>query len=255
MSENPWFLGDLGKLAAHLPPVYAERLCEELDLRPGERVLDAAAGTGVVSVTAARRFCEVTAVDLVPAYLDQARELAAREGLPLAVRVADVQELPFDDGSFDAAVSTFGVMFAADPERAAGELRRVTRGRIGLTAWTPDGVIAEYARTIAKHLQASPPPRSPFAWGTEEGLRELFDGCDIRTAGRRQPFRYPSAAQAVDAFRQWYGPAKAAFAVLPEDRREAMREDMIGVWEAHNRSDDGTLVVDADYLEAVVEPL
>lgn len=249
---NSWFLGDVGKLAAHLPPIYAELLCEELDLHPGDRVLDAAAGTGVVSIAAARRYCDVTATDLVPGYLEQAARNAAREGLSVATATADVQDLPFGESTFDVALSTFGAMFAADQERAAAELRRVASGRIGLTAWTPDSVIADYARAIAKHLSPPPAPRSPFDWGTEERLRELFPG-EIRTTRRRQPFRFPSPGYAIDFFFQWYGPAKAALGALPEPDRPALTADLVEVWQSRNTATDGTLAVHADYLEAVIE--
>lgn len=246
-----WSLGDLGKLAAHFPPIYAELLCEDLDLRPGERVLDAAAGTGTASVAAARRFCEVTAADFVPAVLDRAAELAEGEGLRLTTRVADVQDLPFQDGHFDVVLSTFGVMFAPDQRRAAAELRRVTRagGRIGVTAWCPDGLIGDYARTIARHVGSPPPTDSPFAWGTEERVRDLLG--DARTTRRAQPFRYPSVEFAIDFFAQWYGPARAAGTRLGERERQALRADLIDVWQARNQAKDGTLVAFADYLQAI----
>ncbi|RJL24711.1 class I SAM-dependent methyltransferase [Bailinhaonella thermotolerans] len=252
--RDVWAQGDLGRLAARFPPLYAELLCEELRLRPGERVLDAGAGTGTASVAAARRFCEVVAVDFVPESLERAALLAAGEGLPLATREADVQELPFPDGHFDAALSTFGVMFAPDQERAAAELLRAVRpgGRVGVTAWTPDGLIGRYARTVAAYVQPPPGLRSPFEWGTEARARELFAGARVEVRRRAQPFRYPSPAFAVDYFRDWYGPARAAFARLDRDRAEALRADMIAVWRAANESGDDTLVAHADYLEIVV---
>ncbi|GLY70993.1 class I SAM-dependent methyltransferase [Amycolatopsis taiwanensis] len=255
--RKAWSSGDLAKLAARLPPLYAELLCEAARLRPAERVLDVAAGTGTTSIAATRRFCDVVAVDFVGDFLAKARQLAECEDLELETREADAQDLPFVDDSFDVVLSTFGVMFASDQQRVADELLRVVRstGRIGVTAWTPDGLIGRYARTIGKYL---PPPqgvRSPFIWGTEEGIRELF-GERIRSvnfARRAQPFRYPSVEFAVEYFRAWYGPARAAFGRLDENDHKALHDDMVAVWENANEADDGTLVAHADYLECVIE--
>lgn len=253
--QKAWTLGDLGKLAAHLPPIYAESLCQEIDLRPGERVLDVAAGTGTASIAALRRFCEVIATDFVPGSLARARQLAAGEGLDLETRTADAQDLPFEDGSFDAVLSTFGVMFAPDQQRAADELLRVMRpgGRVGVLAWCPDGVIGEFAKSIGKH---APPPtgiRSPFEWGVERRVRELFGSRvrSVHTRGKTQPFLYPSVQFAIEYFRAWYGPARGAFDRLDPEGREALHTDLVAMWGAANRASDGTLVADADYLETI----
>ncbi|WP_242890080.1 class I SAM-dependent methyltransferase [Actinomadura litoris] len=253
--RRAWGLGDLSMLAARTPPLYAERLCEELDLRARERVLDVAAGTGTASIAAARRFCEVVASDFVPESLEAARRLAGVEGLELDVRVADAQDLPFADGSFDVVISTFGAMFAPDQERVAAELLRVVRpgGRIGLVAWRPDGVVGAYAAAIGKYLAPPPGVPSPFGWGTARRVRELFGGHGtLRTATRTQPFRYPSVEFAVGFLAEWYGPARGALAVLGEERRAALRDDMAEVWRSADRAGDGTLVADAAYLETVV---
>ncbi|WP_433328101.1 class I SAM-dependent methyltransferase [Spirillospora sp. CA-294931] len=254
--QKAWSLGDLGKLAAHTPPVYAESLCEDLDLQPGERVLDVAAGTGTTSIAALRRFCEVVATDFVPESLVQATRLAEAEGLELEVHTADAQELPFEDDFFDVAVSTFGTMFAPDQQRTAEELLRVVRpgGRIGVLSWCPDGIIGDYAATIGKYIAAPPGLRSPFEWGTDARVHELFDGHAkaVRTVRRAQPFRYPSVQFAVEYFRAWYGPARGAFARLDEEHRTALHADMTAVWSAGNRATNGSLVAYADYLQTIV---
>jgi SAM-dependent methyltransferase len=255
--RKAWSLGDLRKLAARNSLLYAELLCEQLDLRPAERVLDVAAGTGTTSITAARRFCDVVAADFVPEALEHAVHLARAEELELETHTADAQNLPFEDDFFDVALSTFGVMFAPDQQRTADELLRVVRpgGRIGVTAWCPDGVIGDYARTIGKHLPPPPGLRSPFEWGTEERMRELFGerASSVSTVRRFHPFRYPSVEFAVEYFRAWYGPARSAFERLDENAREALHSDMSDVWEAANKADGGTLVALASYLETVVK--
>jgi SAM-dependent methyltransferase len=254
--QKAWSLGDLSKLAAHTPPLYAESLCEALDLHSGERVLDVAAGTGTTSIAALRRFCEVIATDFVPEGLVKAERLASAEGLKLETHTADAQELPFEDEYFDVAVSTFGAMFAPDQQRTADELLRVVRpgGRIGVLAWCPDGIIGEYAATIGKYIQPPPGLRSPFEWGTPARARELFAGQarSVESVRKAQPFRHPSVEFAVEYFRAWYGPARGAFERLDDERRKALHADMVAAWSAGNQASDGTLVAHADYLETIV---
>src|SRR5262249_55297307 len=161
-----------------------------------QKVLDVAAGNGNASLAAARRWCEVVASDFVPALLDRARERSDAERLDIDFREADAEAVPFADGSFDAVMSTFGVMFTPDHERAAGELARVCRhgGKIGLANWTPDGFIGQLFKTIGKHV---PPPvgvRSPALWGTPARLAELFDrhATSVKANRRYFAFRYRS---------------------------------------------------------------
>ena len=154
--QGAWSSGDYAVVGTTLQ-IVGEELCEALDIRSGQQVLDVAAGNGNVSLAAARRWCDVTATDYVPALLDRARERAAAERLDIAFREADAEALPFPDGSFDVVVSTFGVMFAPDQDRAASEMVRVCKrgGKIGLANWTPEGFIGQLFKTIGKHV---PPP-------------------------------------------------------------------------------------------------
>src|SRR3954471_8904824 len=165
--QGAWSSGDYAVVGTTLQ-IVGEQLCEALDVRSGQKVLDVAAGNGNVALAAARRWCDVVATDYVPALLDRARERAAADRLNIAFREADAEDLPFADGSFDAVVSTFGVMFTPDQDRAAAELVRVCRsgGKIGLANWTPDGFIGQVFKIIGKHLPPSPGVRSPALWGT-----------------------------------------------------------------------------------------
>jgi SAM-dependent methyltransferase len=155
-----------------------ELLAEAVDLKPGQRVLDVASGNGNASLAAARRFCEVVAIDYVPMLLEEGRKRAEAEGLTVDFREGGAEDLPFEDASFDVVLSTLGVIFAPDQQTVADELLRVCKpgGKIGLVNWAPDGYVADLFRTIGK---AVPPPvglKPPFRWGTEEGLGELLDG-------------------------------------------------------------------------------
>lgn len=249
-----WGSGDYSVIAATLP-IVAEQLCEAVDLRAGERVLDVATGTGNTAIAAARRFAHVVAVDYVPALLERGRERAAAEGLPVEFRDGDAEALPCADGAFDVVLSSFGVMFAPDQERAARELVRVCRpgGRIGLANWTPEGFIGEMLRVVARHV---PPPagvRPAALWGTELRLRELFsDGRDIAISRRAFTFRYASGAHFVDTFRRWYGPTVQAFAALDARGQAHLARDLEELLGRHHRG-GGALVVSGEYLEAVIE--
>ena len=223
--QATWATGDFGRIGVRLQ-IVGEALCEAVDLRAGEQVLDVAAGNGNASLAAARRFAQVTSTDYVPELLVQGLRRAEADGLPIVTRVADAENLPFEDGSFDVALSTFGVIFAPDQERTAAELLRVVRsgGRIGLANWMPGGFVGEMFNTVARFV---PPPAgvaSPFAWGTETRLVELFGpyAGDLRTTRKQFVFRYRSADHFIDEFRSFYGPTNRAFAALDRKGQSAL---------------------------------
>jgi len=253
--QATWATGDFGRIGVRLQ-IGGESLCEAVDLRAGEKVLDVAAGNGNASLAAARRFAEVTSTDYVPELLEQGRRRAEADGLPMAIRVADAENLPFDDGAFDVALSTFGVMFAPNQQRAAAELLRVVRfgGRIGLASWTPDGVIGELFRLVGSFV---PPPAgvaSPAAWGTETRTVELFGprASDIHTQRKPYVFRFLSAEHWIQVFRRFYGPVNKAFAALGEPGQQALHEGIVDLLDRFNRGGRASLIVPADYLEVVV---
>jgi SAM-dependent methyltransferase len=253
--RGAWSAGDYAVVGSTLQ-IVGENLCEALDLRSGERVLDVAAGNGNASLAAARRWCEVTSTDYVPALLARAEERAKANGFSIAFREADAEALPFADASFDAVVSTFGVMFTPDQEAAASEMLRVCRkgGKIGLANWTPQGFIGEMFRIIGRRL---PPPggaKSPALWGTRERLDELFGAgaASIKASPRNHVFRYRSPAHFIEVFATCYGPMVKALAALGEERRDALLADLGELIGRLNRADDGTMIVPGEYLEAVI---
>jgi SAM-dependent methyltransferase len=253
--QAAWSSGDYAIIGTTLQ-IVGENLCEALDLRSGQSVLDVAAGNGNVALAAARRWCEVVATDYVPALLERARARAAADGLRMEFREADAEALPFDDESFDAVVSTFGVMFTPDQERAAAELVRVCRrgGKIGLANWSPDSFIGQLFKTIARYV---PPPagvRSPALWGNPARLEELFGqhGVTITTTARIYAFRYRSPEHWLDVFRTYYGPTLKTFAALPPEAQSALASDLLALVYRFNQADDGTMVTPSEYLEVVV---
>ncbi|MDP3256235.1 class I SAM-dependent methyltransferase [Bosea sp. (in: a-proteobacteria)] len=253
--HGAWSSGDYCVIGTTLQ-IVGERLCEALDLRAGQSVLDVAAGNGNASLAAARRWCDVTSTDYVGALLDRGRERAEAERLEIAFREADAEALPFADGCFDVVISTFGVMFTPDQERAAAELLRVCRpgGRIGLANWTPDGFIGHVFRTIGRHVPPPPGARSPALWGTHARLAELFrpDRASIHATHTDFVFRYRSRDHWLDIFKTYYGPVLKAFAALTPPQQKALEDDLLMLVAQFNRSRDGTVIVPSSYLEIVV---
>ena len=253
--QASWSSGDYAVVGTTLQ-IVGEELCEALDVRSGQKVLDVAAGNGNVSLAAARRWCNVVATDYVPALLDRARERAEAERLPIEFREADAEALPFKDGQFDVVVSTFGVMFTADHDRAASELVRVTRrgGKIGMANWTPEGFIGQLFKTIGKHLPPPPGARSPALWGTRARIAEMFEphASSIKSAQRNFVFRYRSAEHWLEVFKSYYGPVLKTFGALDAAKQSALEADLKALIAQFNRSGDSTMVVPGEYLEIVI---
>jgi SAM-dependent methyltransferase len=249
-----WASGDFSVIGTTLQ-IVGESLCEAVDLEAGSRVLDVACGNGNAALAAARRWCKVTGLDYVPALLQGAAERARGERLPLEVIEGDAEKLPFEDGQFDVALSTYGIMFAPDHPRAAREIARVVKpgGRIGLANWTPEGFIGQLLKAVAKHV---PPPAgvsSPILWGTEAHLQQLFPGVrSIQVSRKEFVFRYRSAEHFVDVFRQLYGPTFKAFNALDAEGQARLRADLTELVAKHNRGKT-SMVVPSEYLEVVID--
>jgi len=253
--QATWASGDFAVIGTTLQ-IVGEQLAESVDLRAGERVIDIAAGNGNATLAAARRFARVTSTDYVPALLERGAARARAEGLALDFVEADAEALPFEDATFDVALSTFGAMFTPQHERPAQEMLRVVRpgGRIGLANWTPDGFIGELFKVIGAYL---PPPaglKSPALWGTEPHMVELFGAraADIRCVRRDFQFRYASPAHWLQVFRDYYGPTHKAFAALDAPAQTRLADDITSLLMRRNRGGSHSLVVPGEYLEVIV---
>ena len=253
--QATWASGDFAVIGTTLQ-IVGESLAEAVDVRAGERVLDVAAGNGNATLAAARRFAQVTSTDYVPSLLEKGAARAAAEGLTVAFQVADAEDLPFGDASFDVVLSTFGAMFTPDHTRPAREMLRVLRdgGRIGLANWTPEGFIGQLFKVIGAYL---PPPvglKSPALWGTEPHIVELFGphSVDIRCVRKHFNFRYASSAHWIQIFREFYGPTHKAFAALDAATQVLLERDIVALLERLNVADKSALVVPGEYLEVVI---
>ena len=257
--QATWASGDFAVIGNTLQ-IVGESLCEAAELDAGSRVLDVACGNGNASLAAAHRFCRVTGVDYVPTLIALARERAAAERLSIDFLEGDAEALPFDDGSFDAVLSTFGVMFAPDQPRAARELCRVVRpgGTIALANWTPEGFVGRMLTAVGKRVPPPPGLTSPIYWGTKPRLQELFpDVRALRAELRQFVFRYESAAHFVDVFRRFYGPTHKAFAALDPAAAALLEQDLIQLIRQFARpgrsSHSQAVAVPAEYLQVVIE--
>jgi SAM-dependent methyltransferase len=250
-----WGAGDYDRVSAGFRHE-AQAFVERSGLSRGQEVLDAACGSGNLTIPAARSGANVTGLDLVPSLLASAAGWAAREHVAVALRVGNVEELPFENARFDHVLSMFGLMFAARPDRVLAELARVTRpgGRVALANWVRDGFIGQI---LAMHVASVPPPKgvpSPLLWGDEDTIRERFDPSlwDVTTFRRTLTFRYPlSPAGTAELFRAAYGPTVRTFEALDEDRRASFAADLTAHWKRHQRPAAPATEVDSEYLEVV----
>ena len=251
-----WSAGDYAVVGTTLQ-IVGESLCEALDLRAGESVLDVAAGNGNATLAAARRWCDVVSTDYVPTLLERGRSRASAEALQVLFEPADAENLPYPDHNFDVVMSTFGVMFTPDQDKAAAEMARTCKpgGRIGLANWTPTSLVGELFKLIGKYLPPAAGMKSPSLWGTEARLRELF-GERIESISIERKyfvFRYHNAGHWLEVFRTFYGPMHKAFMALDTEKQASLAADVIALVEKFNRATDGTLVAPSEYLEVVIK--
>ncbi|HSI79165.1 MAG TPA: class I SAM-dependent methyltransferase [Solirubrobacterales bacterium] len=254
--QATWSSGDYAKIAWLTVPL-ADVLCDAVDLRPGSRVVDVATGTGHVALAAARRFCEVTGIDYVPALVEGAQRRAEAEGLEVDFREGDAESLPFEDGSFDYVLSAIGVMFTADHQRTASELTRVCRpqGIVGFVNWTPTGFVGQMLKAVGAHVPPPPGVQPPPRWGTEDYVRELLGDrvSELSFETGAVAARFLSAEHYADFFIEHYGPTRKASEALAEGAaRDAFRSDLVELGERANRAADGPgIVTDWEYLVTV----
>lgn len=252
--KETWATGDFNQIARQNVGM-AEALCEAVDPRPGQRVLDVACGSGTAALVAERRYCEVTGLDYVPELIERAEARALANGQTVDFRVGDAQEMPFPDDSFDVVLSVYGVQFAPDQERTARELLRVCKpgGRIGLAGPIPEGWSGDWFAAHAEHAPPPPGVRSPLRWGTAEGLEELF-GSDVRSIRNERRLAlqyYRSIDHAVEVFSTYFGPTIRALETLDPADQETFLDDLRTVMSRYDRAADGTAIVENRYLQTI----
>lgn len=252
--QYAWASGDYAVVGNALQ-IVSEELCESVNLCQDQRVLDVAAGNYHAAMAAARRWCDVTATDVPTDLPRRARPRIEAESAGVRFVAGDAEALPFPDQSFDAVISSFGAMFAHDQERAASEMVRVCRrGRlVGLANWTPTGFIGRLFDVLENHLPGSQ-VRGACAWGTPARLQELFGVYGgVHSSVKKVTFRARTPMDWVDKLRVSHAPVTRAFSLQDAEGRRALRGRLLELVEEFNRAGDGTMVVDADYLEVLVQ--
>jgi SAM-dependent methyltransferase len=222
---------------------------QRLAARPGEKILDVATGTGWTARNVARAGAQVTGVDIADGLLDSARALSAHVEPSVAFMQGDAEALPFEDGAFDGVISTFGVMFAANQEKAAAELARVCKpgGRLVIAAWVPGGAVDEFFGVIARHSDAPPPPASPMNWGDRKAAAALLgDAFDLEFEDGQNIAYHESADAIWDWYGEGFGPIRHVMDSLDTAGQAALKAD-VDDYHAHYTGPMG-LTVRRDYL-------
>lgn len=252
--QRAWATGDFHRIGVGQVLV-GERLARTLRVSAGEKVLDVAGGAGNAALASARRWADVTCTDFVPDLLAHAEVRARAEMLPLRTEVADAQDLPYADGSFDVVTSTFGAMFAPDQERTARELLRVLRpgGRLGMANWTPEGWVGSMFRLGASYREPAPDTQPPSLWGTQQHLEELLGRgtSSIEVRERSSEFVHHSAQALFELNIEFFGPTATLWSTLDAATRDRFRAEWIGLAARFNVARDGTLCIPSTYLEVV----
>ena len=254
LQQETWTVGDFPKMGTELA-IVGERLCESIPIHAGDRVLDLATASGNTALAAARRRAEVTGVDITPILLERARQRAAAEGLHVVFQIDDAMALSFPDDTFDVVLSTFGAIFAPDPDKTASEMARVCRpeGRIGMAVWTPDGMLGKLFRILSSYSPPDAQVDLPVSWGNESVLRERLNPYvkDIRIKRKFVRFRSESPGHWVEFMKTSFGPSIRAFAHSSADEGRALAKEMVDLMSQHNRASNGTALGESEYLEIV----
>lgn len=251
--KSAWMAGDFGQIANYNIRA-GEEFIQRTPIKPGDRLLDVACGTGNVAIPAARAGANVTGVDIATNLLEQARKRAAAENLHIEFQGGDAEELPYRDGEFDSVVSMFGAMFAPRPDRVAAELVRVCQpgGLIAMANWTPEGFIGQAFRLTSKYVPPSPGMPAPALWGDEKTVRQRLSRgiANLNMTRIKLQMKYPfSPKEVVAFFRQYFGPTKTTFSKLNPADQDALASDLESLWAEHNTAADGTTRVEGEYLD------
>jgi 2-polyprenyl-3-methyl-5-hydroxy-6-metoxy-1,4-benzoquinol methylase len=251
--KSMWMSGNYARFATYLVDGAMDFLANS-DIPSGTKVLDVACGAGQTAIPMARKGIQVTGIDIAANLIETAKYRAQSEGLTIQFDEGDAEELPYEDASFDTVFSLIGAMFAPQPYKVAAELARVCRpgGRIIMGNWTPTGFIGQMFKTMVGYVPLPQGVPSPTQWGNEDVVRERLGEyvSDLQLTRRFYPFEYPfGAAQVVEFFSEFYGPTKRAFSSLDMRGQAALRHDLEELWLKHNRATDGTVYLEAEYLE------
>ncbi|HEY7336549.1 MAG TPA: class I SAM-dependent methyltransferase [Bryobacteraceae bacterium] len=254
LQRETWTAGDFPKMGVELA-IAGELLCESVPVLAGDRVLDVATASGNTALAAARRRAVVTGVDITPALLERAKLRAAAEGLEVDFQHGDATALAFEDHAFDVVMSTFGAIFAPDPEKTAAEMARVCRpgGKIAMANWTPDGMLGKLFLLLARYSPQEDPVKLPISWGDEAVLKKRLGPYtrDLRIERQAIRFRSPSPSHWVEFMKIYFGPAIRAFHHSPPETQKTLTKEMTDLISEFSNSPNGTVLSESEYLNVV----
>ncbi|HYI35487.1 MAG TPA: class I SAM-dependent methyltransferase [Thermoleophilaceae bacterium] len=254
-ARTTWAGGDWDTVSNTIAAV-GPALLDRVGIEPGMQVLDVGTGSGgTVSIPAAQRGANVTGSDLTPELFADAHTRAEKAGVEVKWVEADAEALPFEDGSFDRVLSTFGHMFAPRHEQAGAELARVCRpgGVVGTCTWATFGATAEMFKIVGGFMP--PPPdfaESPLLWGDEDHIRQMLEphGLEVEVSAEKVRIEYDTPEGYVEMFERDFGPLVMARRVLG-DRWPELHEAYVEMVARENKATDGTLLLEPDYMLTV----
>jgi SAM-dependent methyltransferase len=254
LQQQTWTAGDFPKMGVELS-IAGELLCESIPVLAGDRVLDVGTASGNTALAAARRRAIVTGIDITPGLLEHARHRAAAEGLRVDFQQGDATALSFEDGFFDVVMSTFGAIFAPDPDKTAAEMARVCRpgGKMAMANWTPDGLLGKLFRLLARYSAPGTQVDLPGTWGDESILRRRLGPyiSDLQIRRLSVRFRSPSPAHWVDFMKTTFGPAINAFQHSAPEAQERLTGELNSLIRSFNKSPNATILSESEYLDIV----
>lgn len=250
-----WEAGDYGHFAQHLERGAIE-FFDRLNIVPGTKLLDIGCGAGQLTIPAARKGINVTALDLAQNLVEQANARLQQENLKGVVVQGDAEALLYAENTFDVTLSLIGSMFAPRPELVGSEMIRVCKsgGKVIMGNWTPEGHVGQMFKVIGKHVPPPPIFPSPLLWGNESAIRDrLGPGTkDMKITRYMYPMDYPFSPEKVaDFFIQYYGPTNKAYGTLDDAKKKDFRDDLIELWTRNNTKNDGTTLVMSEYVEII----
>lgn len=254
LQQQTWTAGDFPKMGVELS-IVGELLCESIPVLAGDRVLDVGTASGNTALAAARRRAIVTGVDITPALLERARHRAAVEDLHIDFQEGDATALAFENGSFDVVMSTFGAIFAPDPEKTASEMARVCRpgGKIAMANWTPAGLLGKLFGLLARYSAPGTQVDLPVTWGDQSVLKQRLGpyASEFQIKRRSVYFRSPSPSHWVEFMRNTFGPAINAFEHSLPDAQKRLTIEMTDLIGSFNKAPNSTILGESEYLDIV----
>lgn len=252
-----WEDGDYADFATHMHNGAVEIL-ESWDFADARTLLDVGCGSGQTAIPAAKKGLKVTGIDIAENLIDHARKIARKTSLDVQFDVGDAENLPYDNHSFDVAITLIGAMFAPRPDQVANEFARVIKpgGKLYMANWTPTSMPAQIFKCLSEIVPPPPGFISPVLWGDEDTVQQRLtkDFKDIRLTRKLYPqWHYPFDEHGVvNLFRTKFGPAVRTFAVATKSQQRQLYDKLFHIYRDNSETRNGILnITGGEYLEVI----